>query len=65
MNVAQKVPVPGTGLELDTKKGIGGNATVVAVGTLGVAVLLAMYAMAQRLVDTASESVGDSDFLEV
>lgn len=63
--MGEKVPLPGTGLELDSNDGLTGNLSTVAKGGLGFAVVFAMLALGAFMFRSASQAAGQDGDVNV
>lgn len=63
--MAEKVPLPGTGLELDTGDGVTGNVSTFAKGSIGVAAAVTMFALGFALFRGAAGAAGQDTEVEI
>lgn len=58
LHMAEKVPLPGTGMELDSSDGLTGNVGTIVKGGFGFMVLFIMIALGAWLFSNASSAAG-------
>lgn len=63
--MAEKVPLPGTGLELSSSDGLTGNAGTVAKGGIGFGIVFVMLAIGAALFKGASNAAGQGDEVDI
>lgn len=63
--MAEKVPLPGTGMELDSSDGLTGNVGTIVKGGAGFAVLFVMVALGAWMFSSASKAAGQDGDVNV
>jgi hypothetical protein len=63
--MSEKVPLPGTGMELDTNDGLTGNVSTIAKGGIGFAVVFVMLALGAFLFRQGRERTGQNSDVNI